>query len=357
VNCHQCAQHAHHRKSDYSRQTVLPEVGEAGQRRLESSRVLVVGAGGLGSPVLAYLAGAGIGRIGIVEPDRLDASNLHRQFIYRTEDLGTLKAERAAQWVHEYNPHVKLTVYPEPIEKLDLAAVLKSYDIVVECTDCMQTKLHVSRACVSTGTPGVFGGIYQYEGQVQVVLPSNDSSCLECLWTPDTQAPSCAQAGVLGPVPGVVGSIQALEVIRQLLGLPGRLRNQVLVINLHDYSFRKIQLNRNPACPAHRPQSSTAGSAQAPLDVQITDLSEFAAYTVVDIRTVQEVMDRPLHIPSTHIPMDQIVECPELIDPHTPTLFICAAGVRTRGLAHYLRSRGYSQVYSLQGGVYASRFV
>jgi len=179
VNCEECARHGHQPKMDYSRQTVLKEMGEAGQRKLAESRVLVVGAGGLGCPVLAYLAGAGVGHIGIVEHDQLEASNLHRQFLYSPDRSGEPKAALASEWLKQFNPELSIESHATRFQNLDVGQ-LSGYDIIVECTDCMDSKRLVNRAALKAKVPVVFASIYQFEGQVQVV--TSGSSCLECLY-------------------------------------------------------------------------------------------------------------------------------------------------------------------------------
>lgn len=346
VNCEECAKHNHKPKADYSRQTVLKEIGETGQRKLKESRVLVVGAGGLGCPVLAHLAGAGIGHIGIIEHDRLEASNLHRQFLYSPGQLGEPKAELAAEWLRQYNPEISIECHDARFQALEIEALLARYDIIVECTDCMDTKLLANRAAIRAKVPVVFASIYQFEGQVQVVTPG--SSCLECLWDGGTpqEVPTCAIAGVLGPVPGVLGSIQALETIKQLLHLDGRLENELLIVNLADYGMRKIALPRNTSCPAHDTNE------KLPESVEITaqEISRLGEVQIVDIRAPHEVAVAPLPCEHIHIPMDQLLSQPQLLSKDQTSVLVCAAGVRTKFTALELRKIGYGKVYSLVGG-------
>ncbi|NQU40353.1 MAG: ThiF family adenylyltransferase [Lentisphaerae bacterium] len=345
VHCEECAKHGHRPTMDYSRQSVLKEVGAHGQRKLAESRVLVVGAGGLGCPVLAYLAGAGVGHIGLVEHDHLEASNLHRQFLYAPGHIGESKAALAEAWLKQFNPDISTDCHDARFQDVELGQ-LASYDIIVECTDCMATKLLVNRAAIKAGVPVVFASIYQFEGQVQVVTP--ESSCLECLYEGGvpSDVPSCSVAGVLGPVPGVLGSIQALEAIKQLLGLDGRLENQLLIVNLADYAMQRIALPRNEACPAHK--------ADAPLpescDILAKDIARLGEVQLVDIRTHQEVAVEPLLCDHIHIPMDALLAAPQVLSKDATTLLICAAGIRTRYAANALRGLGYKQVYSLVGG-------
>ncbi len=345
VNCEECAKHGRKPTMDYSRQTVLKEIGNAGQQKLAESRVLVVGAGGLGCPVLAYLAGAGIGQIGVVEHDHLEASNLHRQFLYTPNRIGESKAKLATEWLQNFNPTLVVDCHETRFQSLDVET-LENYDVIIECSDCMETKLQVNRAALKAGIPVVFSSIYQLEGQVQVVTP--DSSCLECLYDggAPSEVPRCAEAGVLGAVPGVLGSIQALETIKHLLKLDGRLENQLLLVNLADYSMRKITLPKNKNCPAHELDIDPP----EPVDILIGEVGRLGKLTIVDIRTVEEIAAEPLLCEHLHIPMDQLLNQPQLLDKTATHLLVCAAGVRTQYTASALRSAGYKNVYSLIGG-------
>lgn len=344
VNCEECAKHGHKPTMDYSRQTVLKEVGDAGQQKLAESRVLVVGAGGLGCPVLAYLAGAGVGHLAVVEHDQLEASNLHRQFLYPFDRIGESKATLAEEWLKGFNPSIEVDAIQGRFQSVEVDQ-LATYDIVVECTDCMETKLLVNRAALKAEVPVVFASIYQFEGQVQVVTPG--SSCLECLYENGAPAetPSCAVAGVMGAVPGVIGSIQALETIKQLLALDGRLDNELLIVNLADYSARKLKLPRNPQCPAH----DVAQPLPESVDVTIDEIN-LAEVQLVDIREPQEVAVEPLPRDHVHIPMNELLNDPTRLNKDEAYLLVCAAGVRTQYTAHAFRSAGYNKVYSLVGG-------
>ncbi len=344
VNCEECAKHGHKPQMDYSRQTVLPTIGKTGQEKLAQSKVLVVGAGGLGCPALAYLAGAGVGHLGIVEHDQLEASNLHRQFLYSMEGLGEKKVALAEAWLTQYNPSIAIEAFPARFQTLEVEQ-LAEYDLIIECTDCMDTKLLVNRAALKAGVPVVFASIYQFEGQVQVVTP--DSSCLECLYEGGAPAevPSCSVAGVLGAVPGVIGSIQALEAIKQLLQLEGRLENELLIVNLADYSMRKLKLPRNGKCPAHDTDQPLPES----VDVTIDEI-QLSEYQIIDIREPAEVAAEPLPCGHQHIPMNDLLNNPQQLEKDQLYLLVCAAGVRTQYTANAFRSAGYDKVYSLIGG-------
>lgn len=345
VECEGCSKHAHAPKMDYSRQTVLREIGPMGQRKLSASRVLVVGAGGLGCPVLAYMVGAGVGHVGLVEPDRLEASNLHRQFLYTPDGIGRPKADLAEAWLKAYNPAVEIESFHGRFQNL-VSEQISSYDLIVECSDCMETKQQVNRSALKAGVPVVFASIYQFEGQVQVVTP--DSSCLECLYDANAvpAAPNCAVAGVVGAVPGVLGSLQALEAIKQLLGLEGRLESELLLVNLMDYSMRRLKLPRNPDCPAHDPERPLPET----IGIRAEEIDRLGAVQIIDIREPYEVELEPLTRDHLHIPMNDLLNAPARLDQKQTYLLVCAAGIRTQQTAQILRHSGYPNVYSLIGG-------
>src|SRR5271168_733625 len=225
---------------DYSRQVLLKEIGAQGQAALARSRVLVVGAGGLGSPVLQYLAGAGVGYLGIVDADTLDASNLHRQPIFALGDVGGQKAQLASAAVKRINPTVQVESHALRLDADNAFALIRGYDVVVDCSDNFRTKYLINDAAVLARRPAVFASVYQYEGQLQVYKPEPGHACLRCLW-PDAMADgvvgNCAEAGVLGPVPGTFGTLQALMTLKILLGLPGQLAGELLLMNFSDFSI------------------------------------------------------------------------------------------------------------------------
>jgi len=223
---HQRAEAPHSRslQPDYSRQIALKEVGAAGQAKLRASKVLVVGCGGLGVPVLQYLAGAGIGKIGLVDGDKLEASNLHRQTMYALADVGEYKAVLAAERVRALNPEVDARAHTVRLSSDNASDLVAEYDLVIDCTDNFSTKFLLNDVCVRLRKPAIFSSVYQYEGQLQVVRPDRNGACLRCVWpeaTRDGLVGNCAEAGVLGPVPGVFGCLQALEALKTLLDLRG----------------------------------------------------------------------------------------------------------------------------------------
>lgn len=361
--------HPHHQAGtpDYSRQTALKEVGLAGQAKLRSSSVLVVGCGGLGAPVISYLAGAGIGKLGLVDADRLEASNLHRQTLYALADVGADKASLAAARVRALNPQVEVQPYTIRLEAQNAAALIEPYDLIVDCTDNFATKFLLNDVAVQAGKPVIFSSVYQYEGQLQVVRPG--APCLRCLWpeaTRDGIVGNCAEAGVLGPVPGTFGSLQALEALKLLLNLPGRLDAELLVMDLLNLSVTRVRARQSPDCPQHAraqpAKDAVAGGASVPLEVGSALEVEFdsleqaaeAGYELVDIREPHEVAATPAPgTPIKPIPMAQLLYGTPTYTPTGRSLLICASGRRSLAATQELRARGHANVFSLKGGVAA----
>jgi adenylyltransferase/sulfurtransferase len=242
----------------YSRHTLLKEVGEAGQIKLLESKVLLIGAGGLGSPAAMYLAAAGVGTLGIVDFDVVDVSNLQRQLLHGTKDVGRPKVESAADRLHDINPDVKVIAHKEPITSHNAFELIRNYDIVLNGSDNFPTRYLVNDACHMLGKPLVDGSIFMFEGQVTVYMPAQPElgieggPCYRCLYPdppPPGEVPSCAEAGVLGVLPGIVGSMQAIEAIKLILGIGEPLIGRLLLIDTLDMSFRTLKVQRNPECP------------------------------------------------------------------------------------------------------------
>ena len=238
---------------DYSRQILLKDVGTPGQAVLAASRVLIVGAGGLGSPVLQYLAGAGVGFLGLVEADVLQASNLHRQPIYELAQVGEPKVVLAAAAVAKLNPTVRVETHAERFGPDNALRLVQAHDVVVDCTDNFRTKFLINDAAVLAERPAVFASIYQYEGQLQVYQPLASHACLRCLWpdaTPDGIVGNCAEAGVLGPVPGAFGALQALLTLKILLKMRGQLEGELLLMDFTTFTSTKLKAPRRRECAA-----------------------------------------------------------------------------------------------------------
>jgi adenylyltransferase/sulfurtransferase len=346
--------------ADYSRQQALKEVGESGQAQLRAARVLVIGAGGLGVPVLSYLAGAGVGRIGIVDGDRLEASNLHRQPLYSFAAVGQPKVRLAAERLRALNPDVEVQTYELRLGASHAAEVIAGWDLVVDCTDNFSTKFLINDACVTAGTPAILSSIYQYEGQLQVIRPDTQGACLRCIWpeaTRDGLVGNCAEAGVLGPVPGVFGSLQALEALKILLNLPGQLGDELLVMDLLTLRVSRVRARRAGACaagPCTRIPAAAGGPAPRQVRFDSLEQAQAAGYTVIDIREPEEVAGQPA--PGRDIrlmPLQQLLRADAALPTHERYLLVCATGRRSLAAAQTLHDRGFNHVASLTGGVTA----
>jgi len=386
VNCERCAaapqerasearphdpghrhEHAPALVPDYSRQMALKEIGARGQARLRASRVLVVGAGGLGVPVLSYLAGAGIGRLGIVDGDRLEPSNLHRQTLYALADAGQSKAELAARRLRALNPDVDVHVHPVRLSAENGAALIEPYQLVVDCTDNFSTKFLLNDLCVRLGKPVILSSVYQLEGQLQVVRADRAGACLRCIWpeaTPDGLVGNCAEAGVLGPVPGIFGSLQALEALRILLDLPGQLGDELLVLDLTAYTVSRVRARRAAACcdgPCVRLAAAPPSQSAALLEREFESLAqaEREGFCVIDVREAEELAVSPLPVErARHIPLQTLLAMTapdraggaEALERAGKYLLVCASGKRSLAAAEVLRARGFIAAYSLPRG-------
>ena len=235
----------------YSRHILLPEIGGKGQKRITQAKVLIVGAGGLGSPAALYLAAAGVGTLGIIDGDKVDLSNLHRQIIHATPDLGRPKVVSAKEKMEAINPDVKVIPYSERLTAKNALAVLNPYDIILDGTDNFPAKFLVNDAAILSGKPLVHGGILRFEGQVFTILPRK-SACYRCIFKqppPPGAVPSCQEAGVIGVLAGVIGTIQATEVLKLILGIGDLLTDRMLTYEARNAAFREIRIRRNPNCP------------------------------------------------------------------------------------------------------------
>lgn len=360
------AKRAEKPQPDYSRQIALKEVGPQGQARLRNSRVLVIGCGGLGVPVLQYLAGAGIGKIGMVDGDQLEASNLHRQTMYALSDVGEHKAILAADRLRALNPETDARAYTIRLTAENASELVSEYDLVVDCTDNFSTKFLLNDVCVRLRKPVIFSSVYQFEGQLQIVRPDRDGACLRCVWpeaTRDGLVGNCAEAGVLGPVPGIFGSLQALEALKILLDLPGQLGNELLVLDLLTMSTSRVRIKRAATCPDHassrvaRALDTTAiagASTSEPLELSFDSLEDAEAQglSVIDIREARELAVTPTpSAKARHVPMAELLHGSEPLAPTGKHLLLCASGRRSLAATEELRSRGQNNVYSLRGGV------
>ncbi len=328
------------------RQTKLPFIGDQGQKRLAAGKVLLVGAGGLGSTCLPYLVGAGVGTIGIVDHDHVEESNLHRQILYNTQEIGRSKAERAAAFAKKLNPSVAVRFWPESVTRQNVDSLVEQYDWIVDGTDSLSAKFLLNDACRRHGRHLVTASVHQMEGHVMTVSP--DGPCLQCIFPivpPEASVATCEESGVLGVVPGLLGVLQANEVIKGLLGLPGTLTHELLLWNLQSGETSKIRRAHRHACPVCC--GSTASDSGDDLEIgSLKDARDrFGSFDLIDIREVDEVPPCPAN--HQRMPSSQL----QNFRAAGPTILVCATGVRSYRLAAELRSRGEIEVYSLRGGL------
>nr|BCX00403.1 MAG: molybdenum cofactor biosynthesis protein MoeB [Bacteroidota bacterium] len=348
----------------YLRQLILPQVGVTGQERLRRARVLLIGLGGLGSPLAYYLVAAGVGRLGMVEYDRVELSNLHRQILYTSSDVGRSKLEVARERLRILNPEVELLLFEEPFGPENADRILEGFDVVADGSDNFPTRYAASDACVRRGIPYVYGSLYRFQGQVGVL--AGGGPCYRCLYPepprPD-QVPGCGEVGLLGPLAGVVGSLQALEVLKWILGTgdvrPGRL----LHIDGLKGEFSVFTLERDPNCPVCSGAGSGAPRAEefqepAPHrdpETLYLRLRSGEAPLLVDVRGEEE--RRAGHLGGIWIPWEELARRLQELEPYRDRelLIYCERGERSAQVVRWLRGLGFSQVYNLAGGLSAWR--
>ncbi|MDR7483116.1 MAG: molybdopterin-synthase adenylyltransferase MoeB [Armatimonadota bacterium] len=356
----------------YSRQIILEELGVAGQRRLLESRVLVVGAGGLGSPASLYLAAAGVGTLGIVDGDRVDLSNLHRQIIHFTHDIGRPKTQSAQRTLEAVNPDVTVVPHQTTLTSENALEIIRDYDVVVNGSDNFPTRYLVNDACVLLRKPLVDASILKWEGQATVFLPGQ--GCYRCLFPtppPPGSVPSCAEGGIVGAVAGYMGTLQAIEAVKILLGVGETLANRLLLFDALQGEVRTLRWTRNPACPAcgDHPtitalidyeqfcglpgrQHASAVQEAGPPAVDPDEASRLLAQgaQLIDVREPWEWA--MVRIPgAVLIPMAEVSQRTSEIDPNRPVVVQCATGARSAKVTELLRQAGYAQAYNLAGGI------
>jgi adenylyltransferase/sulfurtransferase len=335
----------------------LAEVGPSGQKRLESARCLVVGAGGLGAPALLYLAAAGIGKLGVCDGDVLEMSNLHRQPIYSIEDLGKSKALLATNRLQKLNPQIEINAHTHHLKAENAEQLFSAYDLVLDCTDNFQTKFLINDAAHLLQKPVVRASIYQFEGQIQTYLPERRDACLRCLWekTPrEGCVGTCQQVGVLGPVPGYFGVLQAMEAIKYFLKLETLKAHEILFSDLVGYTQQKITFERSEDCPL-------CGSCPGITELVDQDTWEVAGEEAarlemifVDIREKIETLADPYGREGCVLmPMSEFDR--EGLDPTKHYALFCQRGKRSASLVSNLRGNGWQNVYSVEGGIESLR--
>jgi adenylyltransferase/sulfurtransferase len=356
----------------YSRHLIIPEVGLEGQRRLKASRVLLVGAGGLGSPLGLYLAAAGVGHLGLVDFDLVDLTNLHRQVIHGTKDLGRPKLDSARDRIADVNPHVHVETYDTRLTSENALAIVRGYDVVIDGTDNFPTRYLVNDACVLSGIPNVYGSIFRFEGQVSIFATEN-GPCYRCLFReppPPGLVPSCAEGGVLGVLPGLVGMLQATEAIKLLLGIGQPLIGRLLLVDALRAQFRTLKLRRDPDCPAcgtHELRElidyeefcglrRAAAEARANAVPEITP-SELATRLArgddLDLIDVREPHEWEIaRIPGARlIPLGTFAEALPTLSRDRDIVVHCKGGSRSAKAVRQLLDAGFVNVTNLAGGI------
>ncbi len=368
--------------SRYARHLSLPEVGKKGQLRLKDARVLVVGAGGLGSPLALYLAAAGIGTLGLVDFDEVDATNLQRQILHGTKDVGRAKLDSARERLADVNPNVSVVTHDVRLDSSNALEILGPYDIVADGTDNFPTRYLVNDACVLLGKPNVYGSIFRWEGQASV-FASEGGPCYRCLFQeppPPGLVPNCAEAGVLGVLPGIIGSIQALEVIKLLLGQGHTLSGRLLIFDALEMSWREMAVSRNTGCPVCGDEPTQTGlidyedfcGLKTPDEgkereeemvnpfgeVGAVELNERLASEeppfLLDVRLPHEwdivnlESDGAVIIPLAEL-RDRLDELPADRD----IVVYCRTGARSASAAQMLVDEGFSNVFNFVGGIHA----
>jgi sulfur-carrier protein adenylyltransferase/sulfurtransferase len=358
----------------YSRHLILPEVGMAGQKKIKAASVLCIGAGGLGSPITMYLAAAGIGKIGIVDFDTVDFSNLQRQIAHGTEDVGRPKAISAKETIASINPNVEVVIHNTRISAENALDLIRPYDIVVDGTDNFPTRYLTNDACVLLKKPNVYGSIFRFEGQASVFAPHLGGPCYRCLYPeppPPGMVPSCAEGGVLGVLPGIVGCIQATEILKLALGKGTSLIGRLLLFNALDMKFREVKLRRDPKCPLCGDHPTIkelidyemfcgitpepAQPASHPDEVTVQDMKRALddpklGIKVIDVREADEyeiahVSGVPL------VPLSTLGQRFTDLDPNQQYYIHCKAGVRSLKALAFLREQGFKYVKSVKGGI------
>ena len=358
----------------YSRHLILPEVGLAGQKKICATSVLCIGAGGLGSPIAMYLAGAGIGKLGLADFDAVELSNLQRQVIHGTDDIGRPKTQSARDSIHRLNPNVEVIVHNVQITRQNALDVIRPYDIVVDGTDNFPTRYLTNDACVLLHKPNVYGSIFRFEGQASVFAPHLGGPCYRCLFPeppPPGMVPSCAQGGVLGVLPGIIGLIQTTEILKLALGIGSSLAGRLLLFDALEMKFRELKLRRDPQCPlcGEHPTitdlidyqmfcgltPSSSKPVMNPDEVTVQEMKRALddsqlGIKVIDVREPGEYQIARVQGVSL-MPLSTLARRFTELDPNQHYYIHCKAGARSLQALHFLRKHGFNQLNSVRGGI------
>jgi adenylyltransferase/sulfurtransferase len=358
--------------SRYARHLIIPDVGIDGQKRLKAARVLLVGAGGLGSPLALYLAAAGVGHLGLVDFDVVDVTNLQRQILHGTKDVGRSKLASARERIADINPFVELTTYETALTSKNALGIIEKYDIVADGTDNFPTRYLVNDACVMLGKPNVYGSVFRFEGQASV-FSTKDGPCYRCLFPeppPPGMVPSCAEGGVLGVLPGLVGTIQATEAIKLILGIGEPLVGRLLLVDALRAQFRTVKVRRNPTCPmcgTHEitelidydefcgiPQAAATMKQEGDMpEITPIELAERLRAGDVDLIDVREPHEWDIaHIPGARlIPLGSFPAAIPSLDRTRDIVVQCRSGARSGRAVRLLQAAGFTRVRNLAGGI------
>ena len=354
----------------YSRHLLMPEVTLEGQRRLKSARILCIGAGGLGSPAILYLAAAGVGTIGIVDFDRVDLSNLQRQLLHGTKDIGRSKLESARDRLSEINPHVMVELHNQRFSSENAVDLVDQYDLVVDGCDNFPTRYLSNDVCVWAKRPNIYGSVFRFDGQSTVFAPHLGGPCYRCLFPEPPEpgtVPNCAEAGVLGVLPGIIGLLQAIEAIKLVLGLGRPLIGRLLHFDALKMQFREFKLRRDPDCPVcgDKPTIST------PIDYEAfcngADASPASLIPLMSVRQLKEKLGQenvwlidvrePFEYDIARIEGAQLIPLDELparvaeVPRGKDLVLMCKSGVRSGRAAAFLHEQGFDKVFNLEGGI------
>ena len=352
----------------YSRHLIMPEVTADGQRRLKAARVLCIGAGGLGSPAALYLAAAGVGTIGIVDFDDVDLSNLQRQILHGTKDVGRGKLESAQDRLRDINPKIEIELHRCRLSSENASEIVSKYDIVVDGSDNFATRYLSNDVCVFEQKPNVYGSVFRFEGQTTVFAPRLGGPCYRCLFPeppPPESVPNCAQAGVLGVLPGIIGMLQAIETIKLVVGIGEPLIGRLLHFDAQKVKFRELNLRRDPECPVCGENRTIFAPIDydqfcgAPADEIVPAISVHELKRKTETREAFELIDvrEPFEYEIARIdgakliPLGEIADRTDELQREQPIVVHCHSGKRSAQAVRLLQQRGFSNVYNLEGGI------
>jgi sulfur-carrier protein adenylyltransferase/sulfurtransferase len=360
----------------YARHLIMPEVAMDGQQRIKASKVLCIGAGGLGSPLTLYLAAAGVGTLGLMDFDAVDVSNLQRQILHTTADIGRPKLQSAKEKLHALNPDLNVICHEEMVDRSNALRLFAQYDVIVDGTDNFPTRYLVNDACVLLGKPNVYGSIFRFDGQASVFFPPH-GPCYRCLYPeppPPDLVPSCAEGGVLGILPGLIGVVQATETVKLLLGKGRTLIGRLLLYDALDMTFREMKVRKNPKCPICGPNATIrelidyqsfcgVRGAEAPAPAAVDGeaitprelkglLDHGEQPFILDVRNPEEIVICRI-AGSTVIPLPELPNRLGELDRAVPMVVHCKSGARSAKAIKLLREAGFTQMQNLTGGILA----